>query len=377
MPDHSEYELCTPANGIFVSAEVMLNLPIRILPLIGRIIERNTTGQIFGASGGGKSFIAIDMGMAVATGTQWNGHQCEQGNVLYFAGEGHEGIKRRIKAWHQEHDSGTLDISAFHVSRTVVSFDENGLSDVTTEVRTFEGETGKSVALIIVDTLARHLQGDENSNKDMGAFVGLVDRLRDTFKGSSAIIIHHTGNGEGARDRSRGASSLKAACDFEIHCNKGRLTFTKMKDSEPPTPFEFKLIPVDIGIDDHGEPITSCIVQYGDRAVDDQSTSLTVMEKTGIDALVKASAKSNVVDSDGNCGALEADWREVFYDLRRTVKPAAKQDTLKQAFSRLQTTLLGKNVLRQNDSKIFLLSDDHQDQIRKLRDASHQSVHGT
>lgn len=313
---------------LFTSAHDLLSEPVKVSPLLGRIIERGCTGQLFGPSGGSKTFVALDMTLAIGTGGHWNGNQCERGLVLYFAGEGHAGLKRRIKAWHKH--NGSPHLSDVHVSRSAVSFDTASISTVVAEVRDLESRTGREVALIVIDTLARHITGDENSTQDMSEFVRAVDGLRDAFPGSTALIIHHTGNSAEAAARSRGSSALKAACDFEIQCDKGLLTFTKVKDGEQPEPVEFKLMPVEIGTDEDGQPITSCVVSYGERAEKHRELPLTAGERELL-ALVKAAP-----------GILSGDLKAALFEKRREKDPEAKYDTLKKAFSRALDGLIEK-----------------------------------
>src|SRR5207248_655440 len=69
----------------------------------------------------------------------------------------------------------------------------------------------------IVDPLAKHMTGDENSTRDMGRVVSFLDELIQTY-GLTVIVVHHTG--KPARDdpreggqRLRGSSALFAAAD--------------------------------------------------------------------------------------------------------------------------------------------------------------------
>lgn len=323
----------------FLCATEVLLQTIEIKKLIGKIIERGTTGQLFGPSGDGKTFVALDMFLSVGTGGVWNGIQCEQGIVLYFAGEGHAGLKRRVQAWHQQHQAPNL--SNVHISRSVITFDAAGLSQVVKEAQALESQTGKKVALLVIDTLARHLLGDENSTRDMSDFVRAVDGLRDAFPESTAIVVHHTGNDAEKVGRSRGSSALKAACDFEIQCAKGLLTYTKVKDGEQPAPVEFKLVPVQIGEDEDGEPITSCIVQYGERSAKNREVVLTANEGTLL----------SLVNDYPNI--LIGDLRSVFYDKRREREPDAKTNTLKNAFLRAFQGLIEKQAIQESGNKVI------------------------
>ncbi len=329
-------------KNLFVSASDMLSAPVKIEPLLGKVIERGCTGQIFGPSGGGKTFVALDMVCAVGTGGKWNGNQCVLGLVLYFAGEGLSGLRRRVKAW-REHNNGA-DLSNVRISRSVITLDAAGIRKVIVEVRQLEESTGRKVALIVVDTLARHIQGDENSTQDMSEFVQSVDGLRGAFPGSTAIIVHHTGHNTENNNRSRGSSALKAACDFEIQCNKGLLTYTKMKDGGQPEPVEFKLVPVEIGFDEDNEPITSCIVKYGERSAKNMDVSLTKFEKILL-SLVK-----------NKPGILSGYLRSEFYDKRRESEPGVSTGTLKNSYLRSFQGLVSKQMIQENGNVIELLS---------------------
>jgi hypothetical protein len=232
--------------------------------------------------------MALDIALSIATGTDWNGNKCEQGLVFYFVGEGWSGFNIRIKAW--ETANGKPDTSLFRSTKSAISFDGAELKAATDELKRCEKETGHKVALIVIDTLARHLDGDENSATEMSKFVNKVDGLRGAFPGSSAIIVHHSGHGK--ENRARGSSALKAAMDFEISCKDYALAFTKMKDGVHPDPINFKLDVVELENDGNGEPVTSCVVNYGKKPERSSKTSpaaeLSAIENIAVDSLVRA-----------------------------------------------------------------------------------------
>ena len=71
--------------------------------IVNGYIEDDSFVQLFGAPKSLKSFTAIDIGMSIASGTPWFGHEIKRsGLVVYICGEGHGGIGRRMKAWCQE-----------------------------------------------------------------------------------------------------------------------------------------------------------------------------------------------------------------------------------------------------------------------------------
>ncbi len=327
----------------FISVADLLLLPDEKDTILGGIIEAGTTGQLFGPSGDGKSFVALDMALSIANGTPWNGTPCDQGIVLYYSGEGNIALRRRVKAWLLKH--GKLDPPLFHTTRQAIQFELAELTPSVQQARELEKQSGKKVALIIVDTLARHIKGDENSTKEMSYFVYIADSLREEFPESTIIIVHHTGNDAEKSGRLRGSSALKAACDFEILCNKGLLTYTKLKDGEPPPPLEFKLVQVETGgTDNNGIPITSCIVEYGERSVKHIKPVYTVQEKFIV----------NLLEAEPT-GILIDDLREQFYAKRRTLKPGDKTNTIKNAYLNAFKSLTEKQSIREINNLVTLV----------------------
>jgi RecA-family ATPase len=68
-------------------------------------------------------------------------------------------------------------------------------------------------ALIVIDTLARNMVGDESSTKDMNSFISCCTKLQEHYKCSN-LIVHHTG--KDLDKKARGAVSFSGACDTMI-----------------------------------------------------------------------------------------------------------------------------------------------------------------
>ena len=226
--------------------------------IIKGLIETESLAQIFGESGGGKSFIALDIAARVASGTLFHGHEVKQGAVIYIAGEGHNGLKRRLLAWERLNEI-SLDRAPLFLSKAAAQFldaaSAQAVADAVDEIVLTEGPP----ALIIVDTLARNFgPGDENATKDMSNFVAAMDRLKGRH-GCTLILVHHTGHSD--KDRGRGSAALKAALDVEFRVEKAddmiTLINTKMKDAAPPLEMYFRLetVVLDPAID--GAVVTS------------------------------------------------------------------------------------------------------------------------
>ena len=60
--------------------------------LIEGVLEAKTLCGIIGASYSGKSLVAIDMALCIASGISFHGCNVKTGSVLYIAGEGNRGF---------------------------------------------------------------------------------------------------------------------------------------------------------------------------------------------------------------------------------------------------------------------------------------------
>jgi hypothetical protein len=126
-------------------------------------------------------------------------------------------------------------------------------------IRAALGDTNP--AAIAIDTLNRSLAGSESDDRDMAAYVKAADAIRDAFN-CAVVIVHHCGH-EGTRPR--GHSSLMGAIDAQIAVKRDAAddiiaTVELMKDGPQGEEFASRLEVVEIGIDDDGDKIMSCII---------------------------------------------------------------------------------------------------------------------
>ena len=213
--------------------------------LIENVLQKETVVALFGAPKAGKSFVAVDMSSAIATGQEWHGQYVSQHPVVYLAGEGVMNISKRFLAYGGIHDRNVTDMPLLMSSRGARLLDDKDhqlLKDTIYEAEDVYGDIG----LIVVDTLARNFGGgNENSTEDMNAFIERIDDLKDTFK-STILIVHHTGHG--LQTRTRGSSVLPAAVDGEFRVNRTdneeemfvKLSQTLVKDGKPLKDKNFK-----------------------------------------------------------------------------------------------------------------------------------------
>lgn len=233
--------------------------------LLRGTLERDTFALIFGDPGCGKSFLAIDWACRVATGTPWRGHDVRAAPVVYLAGEGQNGLGRRISAWQAHHGVSITGAPLF--IGPALAIPEPG--ELMKLIAALDAQP-EPPALVVLDTLARCFGGgDENSTQDMSRFVVACDAIRRRF-GCTVLVVHHTGHAD--KHRARGAIALKAALDAEYRLSNFvglKLSATKMKEAETPPPLGLELVRVELPdmVDDYGNPVTSAAIEVLDADV--------------------------------------------------------------------------------------------------------------
>jgi hypothetical protein len=138
----------------------------------------------------------------------------------------------------------------------------------------------------------------------MNAFIANLDKLR-LATGATILVIHHSGKDSSRGER--GSSALRAAVDtsIEVTGQSGTRTFRveKQKDGESGASFSFDLKSVEIGLDDEGESITSCVVEPAAAALTsgrDRAAKLPAQAKNILAALREAIDRQGTVPPASN-----------------------------------------------------------------------------
>lgn len=231
--------------------------------LVRGILEWDGTVGVFGDPAVGKTQLALGIGASVAVGCDFHGHEVKQSPVIYIAGEGGNGLRRRTRAWEIARGQSLEGAPLFMSTKATALTDMDEAEALMAEVDAVAREHG-APGLVVVDTVARNFgPGDENSTQDMGAFIAAADRIRARYA-CTVLLVHHTGHGD--KSRARGAMALKGALDAEYRLEKDddgtvRMTATKMKDAAEPEPLAFRIAQVELDlVDDRGEPVTSAVL---------------------------------------------------------------------------------------------------------------------
>lgn len=225
--------------------------------IVKGVLPKAGLGVVYGASGSGKSFAVLDMGMAIARGEPWRGHKVKQGRVAYIAAEGADGLRKRVAAYALHNNVELTDVPMAVLNAAPNLLELQDAVDVATGVLASGGAD-----LIIVDTFAQTTPGaNENAGEDVGKALGYCKHI-NALTGAMVLLIHHSG--KDASKGARGWSGLRAACDAEIEVVREgdvrALRLTKSKDGEDGLLWGFALEVVQLGVDEDLDPITSCVV---------------------------------------------------------------------------------------------------------------------
>lgn len=200
---------------------------------IDKIIPSESVACLYGPSQSGKSFVALDMSLCVATGKPWIGdHKVVQGKVVYVAAEGEHGIRKRLQAWqnYYGHNLGREIL--------VVPYQFNLLEEVerTALLKLAVEQLGTAPTMLVIDTLAKNFNGDENTAKDMSRFVNNCIALRKSI-GGTVVIVHHSG--KDATKGARGSVSLLQGVETQIEASGsvGRGTTLRCEKQKDAVPF--------------------------------------------------------------------------------------------------------------------------------------------
>ncbi len=226
--------------------------------LIKGLIPREGLVVIWGPPKCGKSFLTFDATLRVALGWDYRGRRVAQGPVVYVACEGQSGLGVRVEAFRQRHLAEHAQEVPFYLVPDTLNLVEDH-AELVNQIRVVLGK--KMPVAVVLDTLNRSIQGSESSDEDMGAYIKAADVVREAF-GCVVIVVHHCGVDA---TRPRGHTSLTGAVDAQIAVKRdaaGTITCTLewMKDGPEGDAIFSQLESVEVGSDEEGDPITSCVV---------------------------------------------------------------------------------------------------------------------
>jgi hypothetical protein len=257
--------------------------PIR--SLVKNLITADGVTFIAGVPNAGKSAVAINLAVALATGAPFAGRKTRTPNnagcaVVYVAAEAPGSLPGRFDAM-----KGMMFIDAdailpIRIMPKVPSLTDKTLRAIFIDalkrvVPHTEKQFGMPVGAIIVDTFSRAFpMTDENSAAEANAVVNALNELGDSIN-VARIVVHHFGKNVAAG--MRGSSALHAAADDELWLTVGdegearyigEMAHEKSRNFPVGTKFSYRLRSAVVSTDEDGDDITSVFAVFNDAAAE-------------------------------------------------------------------------------------------------------------
>lgn len=310
--------------------------------MVANMIPEDCLFVVYGKPKRGKTFWTLEFSLCMATDTPFFGEKLGRtGRVIYVAAEGGAAaIRNRVRAWCKARkvDPAKLGDNWLLVDTGVML---NSQSSVKNFLALHPGE----FAVVIFDTLARCMNGDENSAKDIGAAIKGCDYIREQIKGSVGLV-HHEG---WSAKRVRGSSALQGAPDAVIRVARddGNVTTVlaeDMRECPPGRRMDFTLDPK-LGVLSILSPEDMAARSSDDKAI----TILAQLQSDNGGAAVEADAwrkmliAAELIDGDPKKSTGRNDWA-------RIVKAAVKSKRIKKLPGDLFEVRVGRDDLNDNAS---------------------------
>jgi hypothetical protein len=254
--------------------------------LVDGLVPREGIGVCYGKQKSFKTFVMLDLGVAIARKDlrEWAGRATRQGTVVYICCEGARGLRKRIEAYKRRHRA-LRDLDFYIIpTRPALGLRPGDAKELIAAIRAELGND--QPVLVIIDTLARTLAGQNENGEGMQNFIEGAEDVAEAFK-CFVFAVHHEGAGD--KDRMRGYTALDGASMATWRVKKtsnGSLgctvTIQEAKDSSSGETLHVTLERFELG-DEHDENRhTTLMVESIEIAVADHSSQPATKKRAGM-----------------------------------------------------------------------------------------------
>ena len=196
----------------------------------------------------------------------------------------------------------------------------------------------------------------------MAAYIRAADAIRAAFN-CLVLIVHHCGHND---SRPRGHSSLIAAVDAQIAVSRDAADniIAKLelsKDGEIGLTLASRLKVVDIGVDQDGDPITSCVVEAVEGLMASEAGKRGKKQPKPHQAMLRALHRAiEEVGERVTSNTIPASVRVVRVDTWRTyayqagISPTNTEDSNRMAFNRAHKALINADLVKAHNEYRWL-----------------------
>jgi len=180
--------------------QALVNMPKLPPELIEGVVRLGHKMLLSGASKAGKSFLLMELAIALTEGLRWLGFQCKKSKVLYVNLEIDE-----ASCIHRFSDIYSAMNIKPQYTHDLLIWNLRGKAEPLDKLvsKIIRRVTDQGFDAIIIDPIYKVITGDENNATDMGMFTNLFDKICYET-GCTVIYSHH---------HSKGAQGFKRAMD--------------------------------------------------------------------------------------------------------------------------------------------------------------------
>lgn len=267
---------------------------------------------LYGESGSLKSFTMLSCAIHISEGWAFDGRRVKRRPVYYLSLEGAGGQGKRVQGFKaQARSAGKPELNGdFRFWLHGFALKEPDQCKALIKAILDAGHQG---AVVIVDTLSQGTVGLDENSSQMAEAINNATMIADAI-GGLVVLIHHLG-----KDTSkgpRGHSSLVGNVDCAISVAKdgnGVLwTVKKSKDDAEGQTVWFKKHVIDLGLDEDGDPVTTCVTEPSQRERPKGSAVAEIL-KPGCAAAKCFQTYLLALHEAKTEGVHVEDWRPVYY----------------------------------------------------------------
>lgn len=313
------------------------------------ILQQGFVYSLTGATGAGKTSIALRLAASAALGDPFAGREIKKCRVLYLAAENPDDTRMRWIALAQQMDfeAGLIDVF-FSDQRFTIS---KMMPTLRVEVAKHGGEFG----LVIVDTGPAFFEGDdENSRAQMGMHAKMFRALVGVIPGRPCILVNGhpvknatpgnllpAGGGTFLNEMDGNLTALKTESTVELHWQG------KFRGPEfAPLHFVIKTVTHANLKDKKGRLIPTCIAEWISEARSEEIAAQQIADETRVLEIISLNPKVSLASI-----AIAMDWKLYSGEpnkmrAKRCIAGLAAENLAQQTRDGIQITSLGKKALK-------------------------------
>ncbi|CAN1721175.1 regulatory protein [Hyphomicrobium sp. 1Nfss2.1] len=336
--------------------------------LVDGLLSSASIAALFAVSTAGKTFVALALAYAIAHGRDFLGRRCLPGAVLFCALEGKGGWPQRLVAANRVYGDPGKRVATLNVPISLGPdpATAEAISNIIAGVKRLAKVAGAPVRMVVIDTLAVALAGqEENGNAVLSAVLAQCQRIV-AETGATVMLVHHPGKADAKS--MRGASALFAGCDEVLRIDREDgstvrdLVIQKSKDGDEGPVASFTLEKVQLGTNNKGRTITSCVLKElttprGPKKPERpkphtaSGKALNELEHLIIDGRFSTSRGHDRIKDGTKLVSIEH-WREACS--RVMLSEEGSEETEKRTFRRTKSDLSARGLIASFDGKVWM-----------------------